>query len=197
MPTGIYKRKSMSKKVKEKIRLGNKGKVVSDETKRKLKASAKKRAASVKGKRMMKEVRAKSRQVRLGVKLSNVHKARIGKGNSGKKRSEKTKLKIGEASKGRNLGSKSPLWRGGISFEPYTTDWTETLRRSIRERDNYTCQMPGCNKQQGDITFPVHHIDYNKSNSNPNNLVTLCRSCHTKTNYNREYYTALFITFFL
>ena len=76
-------------------------------------------------------------------------------------------------------GSKSHLWRGGISIEPYTVDWTKTLRRSIRERDRFTCQI--CFSDGNS----VHHIDYNKFNSNPTNLITLCRNCHSKTNHNR------------
>ena len=28
-----------------------------------------------------------------------------------------------------------------------------------------------------------NHIDYNKKNSNPNNLITLCSRCHSKTNF--------------
>jgi hypothetical protein len=75
---------------------------------------------------------------------------------------------------------KNPQWKGGKSFEPYTVDWTKTLKRSIRERDNYICQI--CN-QYGQF---VHHIDYDKKNCSPNNLITLCNSCHTKTNKNRE-----------
>lgn len=87
-------------------------------------------------------------------------------------------------------GEKCHLWRGGISFEPYSVDWTETLRRSIRERDHYICQL--CEKQQSDKVFPVHHIDYDKKNSSPENLITLCRSCHSKTNSNRDYWTNYF-----
>jgi 5-methylcytosine-specific restriction endonuclease McrA len=70
------------------------------------------------------------------------------------------------------------------SFEPYSVDWTTTLKISIRQRDRYTCQI--CGKQQGDNAFSVHHIDYNKQNCNPENLITLCNSCHSKTNYNRK-----------
>ena len=28
----------------------------------------------------------------------------------------------------------------------------------------------------------VHHVDYNKQNSVPDNLISLCRGCHIKTN---------------
>lgn len=80
-------------------------------------------------------------------------------------------------------GPRCYLWRGGKSFEPYTLDWTKSLKRSIRERDHYTCQS--CGAQQGDIAFDVHHIDFDKANSNPENLVTLCKSCHSKTSITR------------
>lgn len=74
----------------------------------------------------------------------------------------------------------------------YSEDWTDTLRRAIRERDGYICQMPGCNKSQGDRVHSVHHIDYNKKNNNPENLITLCTSCHIKTNYNRKFWINYF-----
>ena len=35
-------------------------------------------------------------------------------------------------------------------------------------------------------SLPIHHIDYNKQNSSINNLITLCNSCHAKTNANRK-----------
>lgn len=88
------------------------------------------------------------------------------------------------------VGENHCQWRGGKSFEPYTTDWTKTLKRSIRERDKYTCWV--CDKLQTEEVFCVHHIDYNKENCNPDNLITLCRSCHIKTNHNREYWINYF-----
>lgn len=89
-----------------------------------------------------------------------------------------------------NSGEKNYFWKDGKSKEPYTIDWTNTLKRSIRERDHYTCKI--CGKQQEETTFCIHHIDYNKKNCSPSNLVTLCRSCHTKTNSNRESWILLF-----
>ena len=100
--------------------------------------------------------------------------------------SEERKRKIGES----NKGEKHWNWRGGIAEDTYSLDWTETLRRSIRERDKYTCVI--CLKQQTEEVYSVHHIDYNKLNSNPINLITLCRSCHVKTNYNRNYWKKYF-----
>ena len=83
-------------------------------------------------------------------------------------------------------GKLSPCWKGGLSYEPYTTDWTITLKRSIRQRDHYICQV--C---LGDGWY-VHHIDYNKKNCNPDNLITVCPGCHSKTNYNRNYWIKYF-----
>ncbi len=60
------------------------------------------------------------------------------------------------------------------------------IKPEIMERDDHTCQW--CNKtadqQQGQSghRFHVHHIDYNHGNTVPQNLVTLCTSCHAKTN---------------
>jgi len=83
-------------------------------------------------------------------------------------------------------GDKSSGWQGGKSFEPYTTDWTITLKRAIRERDNYICQK--CSQYGNSI----HHIDYDKKNCNSNNLITLCRRCNTEVNFNRKYWTNYF-----
>jgi len=83
-----------------------------------------------------------------------------------------------------NTGERCTFWKGGISYEPYSVDWTKTLKRAIRERDYYTCQI--CKEPQGDRALDVHHIDYNKKNCNPLNLISLCHSCHLKTNLNRE-----------
>lgn len=88
------------------------------------------------------------------------------------------------------IGEKNGMWKGGKSFEPYSVNWNNILKRNIRERDNYMCKL--CGKLQDKIRFHVHHIDYNKKNCNPENLITLCKSCHMKTNHNREYYINYF-----
>lgn len=84
-------------------------------------------------------------------------------------------------------GSNHPNWNGGSSFEPYSREWTRDLKKKIRELDNHTCVC-------GKTGKPVHHIDYDKKNCNPDNLITLCNSCHGKTNHNREYWIEYFKT---
>ena len=46
---------------------------------------------------------------------------------------------------------------------------------------------PDCNFKFND-RLVIHHIDYNKKNCNLNNLITLCRSCNAKANYNRDWH---------
>ena len=92
--------------------------------------------------------------------------------------------------KHRPTGELSSTWRGGISFEPYSTQWTEQVKTRIRQRDGNCCVL--CNIEQSPRRrLSVHHIDYNKFNVQDSNLVALCLSCHTKTNFNREYWRSL------
>jgi len=84
----------------------------------------------------------------------------------------------------------NPMWKGGISFEPYSSEFNEKLKKSIKERDNYTCQL--CDKPENGIPHHVHHINYEKLNSEEYNLITLCESCHGKTNSNRGYWKSFF-----
>jgi 5-methylcytosine-specific restriction endonuclease McrA len=100
--------------------------------------------------------------------------------------SEEAKDKLRKA----NLWPLNPNWNNWSSFEEYWRNWTDELRDSIRSRDNYVCII--CWLHQDELQWrvkkhDVHHIDYNKYNLNPTNLITLCKKCHVKTNYNREY----------
>jgi hypothetical protein len=83
-------------------------------------------------------------------------------------------------------GENAPNWQGGISFEPYPAEFNAPFRRMIRERDKYTCAV--CGK----FGKHVHHINYNKKDIDPSNCITLCITCHSKTNFNREYWQQYF-----
>ena len=41
-------------------------------------------------------------------------------------------------------------------------------------------------KQEFKKILAIHHIDYNKKNNKEENLITLCRSCNVKVNFNRK-----------
>jgi hypothetical protein len=84
----------------------------------------------------------------------------------------------------------NPNWKGGLSFLPYPVKWNQTLKNKIKEQDNYTCQNPNCEKQNYPLS--VHHIDYNKENCEPDNLITLCMICNAKANGKRDYWRELY-----
>jgi len=141
-----------------------------------------------------------------GRKLSEITKKKIGNNNYMKGKFGKDcpmfgkRWKIEDTSnyKGQNgfkKGDKNINWNDGSSFELYGIDWTDDLKDGIRKRDKYICQE--CGIHQDELRgfhkrLDIHHIDYNKKNLNPKNLITLCRSCHIKTNYNREYWINYF-----
>lgn len=92
------------------------------------------------------------------------------------------------------FGENHPLWVGGHDKKGYPREqWTETLRLSIRQRDNFKCQVCGVPELECETKLDVHHIDYNKQNNNPDNLISLCHSCHSKTNVNREHWISALV----
>jgi len=83
------------------------------------------------------------------------------------------------------FGKDHPNWKGGFCRKDYH-DFTEAFKTEIRNRDHNTCQACGRTREEEGKELAVHHIDYDKTNSVPENCVTLCNSCHTKTNFNRK-----------
>lgn len=111
--------------------------------------------------------------------------------NFGKKLTEKHKNKLSKIAKKRTREN-NPNWKNGRSFEPYPLGWNKTFKEQIRYRDGYKCQLCGCGELENGQRLCVHHIDYNKDNLNLNNLLSLCRICHNRTNGNRDYWINYF-----
>jgi hypothetical protein len=88
----------------------------------------------------------------------------------------------------RQIGDRNHQWKGGISFEPDCPIWKDKeYKQDIRERDGNRCLNPYCNsKKSNDLT--VHHIDYDKKNCKPDNLITICRSCNCMANKDRDWH---------
>lgn len=107
--------------------------------------------------------------------------------NTGRSLSSVSRLKIANTlrSKGVFCGSNNPNWHGGINRSGYSYDFSLTLRHAIRSFYGYRCCLCGKSMNAG-FRFPVHHIDYDKKNSNPENLIPLCNPCHIRTSYNRD-----------
>lgn len=135
-------------------------------------------------------------------------KLRIGKASLGRHLSEASKKKISDKNKGENngmygkthsdeykkilsakRGEQTPNWKGGITKEnklirtcaPYAT-W----RKTIFERDNYTCQI--CHERGGKLR--AHHIkrfsDYLELRLKTENGITICTVCDYEFVFNRE-----------
>ena len=104
----------------------------------------------------------------------------------GKTLTEEHRSKLSKAKDGKYIGKDNPNWMGGISTNPYPLGWNRIFKEQIRYRDGYKCQVCGKPEVESRRRLDVHHIDYDKNNLDVSNLISLCQSCHLKTNYNRE-----------
>lgn len=131
------------------------------------------------------------KEIRKGLKFRKYcSKECFGIDRRGFKCSEETLQKMRNIE--RLKGIYHPNWQGGKSFEPYPLGWTKTFKEQIRYRDKYTCQLCGVPEVECNRKLAVHHIDYNKDNLSENNLISLCQSCHQKTNFNKDYWEGYF-----
>lgn len=98
------------------------------------------------------------------------------------------KAKISAAFAGEN----HPNWMGGRGVLDGKggrgPGWNATAR-AIRKRDGYKCQHCGVTQSQHGRALEVHHIipfhDFLlwEEANRPSNLITLCKSCHTKADW--------------
>lgn len=174
----------------------NYGHFWTDEMKKRLSLLKKGTPSAFKGKHHTEEAKKKISLIHKGRRLTEEHRKKIGLALKGKPRpnqlGDKNHAKKPEIRRKISLaqtGEKNWNWQGGKSFEFYSIAWTKILKNSIRERDFYTCQ--DCQRPQFGVVYDVHHMDSNKKNCDPNNLITLCKSCHIKKHRNGEYGTTI------
>lgn len=132
-----------------------------------------------------------------GKQHSNEAKAVISKSKLGLKHTDEWKAKRSNEYKGANnpfygknhtleTRNRLSIVRGGTGksgeISKIYFKFTPSLKRSIRARDLYRCQI--CNIHESELTtvLHVHHVDYDKTNSNPSNLISVCQRCHSTTN---------------
>ena len=114
-----------------------------------------------------------------------------------KRHSDQLKCKTGEL---------SPQWKGGVSFEPYCEKFDDDLKERVRIFFDRKCYICGKSEQEqidemlkeGKTPIKkldVHHVNYDKMvccNDIKPLFVPLCRSCHAKTQFDREYWEEFF-----
>ena len=179
-----------------------KGRVITNEEKKKRSESAKEKGMGKWMKKVWAEGRASpnslnaitkgNRDYLIGKPLSEEHR---------KKLSEARNKGINEGrivpwNKGKECfylnGEKNNFWKGGISFEPYDLNFNNQFRNKIRKRDNQICMLCGIHREKLSRVLSVHHINYDKKLSIPENCLSLCTSCHGLTNINREHWIKFF-----
>lgn len=109
-------------------------------------------------------------------KRNRISKRILGHGMTGKKQSEKQRLSVSEKNNVRWNGGTSRAFKTGYYSHEYR-QW----RKSVFERDGYTCQ--DCGKCGGYLT--AHHIKgqakYPHLRFDLSNGLTLCEPCHSNT----------------
>lgn len=172
-----------------KARLGHK---VLEETKRKLRQYRGPKHHGY-GKPVPMERRVRISNSKKGSIFSESHKKNIalskrgkhnGQGNPmfGRHHSDEAKLKISMAHQGKYVGENNPNFNGWSSRLPYGKEWEPKLKKRIAQRDGYLCKYCGVLAPDG----CPHHINYNKLDCRPINLVWVHNRCNNKFNVNRE-----------
>lgn len=92
-----------------------------------------------------------------------------------------------------SFGEKNPMWRGGESSSKYAPGFDSVLKMTIKERDNFTCQLCGITEKETGCCHSIHHIDYSKNNHCPDNLATTCKACNSRVNTNESVWYGYFI----
>ena len=98
-----------------------------------------------------------------------------------------------EATRQRMRGAGNHRWRGGISSQAIALRrCVNALRPTVYTRDSYCCRL--CGKRGGRLS--IHHILPVWARPDlvcdPDNMVTLCRSCHLNVNQHEEDYVETF-----
>jgi hypothetical protein len=143
-------------------------------------------AEAKKGKVFTEEHKKKLSEAHKGVPLSESYRHNSALGHIGIKCSEEKKRKISESLKGHPMYIERIKNRSGE--DGYCDQWWDYEFR-------VSCKKGYCEKCGMTVMLSLkvysmwlgnHHVDFNKLNCHPNNLKTLCVSCHSKLHHARK-----------
>jgi hypothetical protein len=105
----------------------------------------------------------------------------------GKHQSKETEFKIGDGHWN---------WKGGIPPEPYPLEFNKSFKLAIKQRDGFMCLKCGMREEDHIRLFGrkehIHHIDYDKELTIPENCCSLCIRCNIEVNTNRTHWIKFF-----
>jgi hypothetical protein len=126
-----------------------------------------------------------------GVPKSEEHKLHVSLAKIGTVFTEEHRKNISKCKQGVYVREKNPNWMGGISYEPYCPKFNDEFKERCRAFFKYTCVCCGKTQEENKERLSIHHVGYNKNvccDNTPPLFASLCRSCHAKTQHNREYW---------
>ena len=170
---------------REKQRVSQSGKVASDETKRKMSIARKGKPRSIDIKNKISESKKGVPSHPNSMSALNSPEVKLKRDLVMQTPEYKQKQRVAQS------GEKCHMWKGGISFEPYCPKFNNGLKERVRLFFDNKCVECGGTE----LKLCVHHVHYDKNvccNDKPPMFVTLCKSCHGKSNKNREYWRAHF-----
>lgn len=199
IPWNKGKTNCYSKEVIESNRQKHLGKSLSIEHKQKIALAMQHRRLSEEHKRKIGLNTIKCLTGRKRNPYSEQHRRNISLALKGKSKSEEHKSKLrGENNPMYGIrGENHPSWLGGLKLLPYDKRFNRWFKEEIRKRDNFCCIKCGMFDEDHKKLFKnqslqIHHINYDKELSIPENCCSLCCRCNAEVNHNRKHWIGFF-----
>jgi len=110
----------------------------------------------------------------------------------GEDRAQEIRIKL------RKYGPENNNWKGGKAKQKYSKEFNQQMKNYIKKRDGYKCARCEITDEEArkldmfNRGLQIHHIDYDRNNSLPDNLITLCKTCNSRANGHRNYWIELY-----
>lgn len=146
------------------------------------------------------ETRKRISDAKKGCVYSDERNRRVSAALKGRKLSDEQRMKRmgrrpSDETRRKLSGENNHCWKGGISFEPYCVKFNKEFKERVRSFFGRKCVVCGMGEADLGYSVFVHHVNYDKGVCCNNNIplfVTLCNTCHGRTNKNREQWEETF-----